>query len=58
MTSSAQGSMRITISDFSCTTRFVLSCNDSSKIIEAIQSRCIFLRFGKLSSEDIKERIK
>ena len=57
MTSSAQGSMRVTISDYSSTTRFVLACNDSSKIIEAIQSRCTVLRFGKLSSEDIKERI-
>ena len=58
MTSSAQGSMRVTISDYSNTTRFILACNDSSKIIEAIQSRCTVLRFGKLSSEDIKERIK
>ena len=58
MTSSAQASMRVTISDYSNTTRFILACNDSSKIIEAIQSRCTVLRFGKLSSEDIKERIK
>ena len=58
MTSSAQGSMRVTISDYSNTTRFILACNDSSKIIEAIQSRCTVLRFGKLSSDDIKERIK
>ena len=58
MTSSAQGSMRVTISDYSNTTRFVLACNDSSKIIEAIQSRCTVLRFGKLSSDGIKERIK
>ena len=57
MTSSAQGSMRVTISDFSNTTRFVLACNDSSKIIEAIQSRCTVLRFGKLSAEDIKQRV-
>ena len=57
MTSSAQGSMRVTISDYSSTTRFVLACNDSTKIIEAIQSRCTVLRFGKLSSEDIRERI-
>ena len=58
MTSSAQGSMRVTISDYSSTTRFVLACNDSSKIIEAIQSRCTVLRFGKLSSDDIRERIE
>ena len=58
MTSSAQGSMRVTISDYSNTTRFVLACNDSSKIIEAIQSRCTVLRFGKLSSEEISERLQ
>ena len=58
MTSSAQGSMRVTISDYSSTTRFVLACNDSSKIIEAIQSRCTVLRFGKLSAEEILERLK
>ena len=58
MTPSAQGSMRVTISDYSNTTRFVLACNDSSKIIEAIQSRCTVLRFGKLSSEEILERLK
>ena len=50
--------MRVTISDYSNTTRFVLACNDSSKIIEAIQSRCTVLRFGKLSSEEILERLK
>ena len=58
MTPSAQGSMRVTISDYSSTTRFVLACNDSSKIIEAIQSRCTVLRFGKLSSDEILERLK
>ena len=58
MTPSAQASMRVTISDYSNTTRFVLACNDSSKIIEAIQSRCTVLRFGKLSAENIKKRVK
>jgi replication factor C subunit 2/4 len=28
-------------------TRFAFTCNDSSKIIEAIQSRCVILRFPK-----------
>ena len=58
MTPSAQASMRVTISDYSSTTRFVLACNDSSKIIEAIQSRCTVLRFGKLSAENIKKRVR
>lgn len=39
------------ISDFAETTRFVLSCNDSTKIIDAIQSRCAILRFTKLNEK-------
>ena len=57
MTSAAQGSMRVIISDYSSTTRFVLACNDSSKIIEPIQSRCSLLRFSKLKNEEIKSRL-
>lgn len=48
LTDGAQHALRMIISNFSQTTRFVLSCNTSSKIIEPIQSRCIILRFGKL----------
>lgn len=58
MTSSAQSSMRVTIQDYSDTTRFVLACNDSSKIIEAIQSRCTVLRFTKLNEKEITDRVK
>ena len=57
MTDSAQQAMRIIISDFSSTTRFALACNDSTKIIEPIQSRCSMLRFSKLKPEEIKERL-
>ena len=41
------------ISDHSDTTRFVFSCNDSSKLIEPIQSRCAVLRFSRLSDEEV-----
>jgi replication factor C subunit 2/4 len=57
MTETAQQALRIIISDFSQTTRFALACNDSSKIIEPIQSRCSILRFSKLKSEEIEERL-
>ena len=37
--------------------RFVLSCNDSTKIIDAIQSRCAILRFTKLTDKQILARL-
>jgi replication factor C subunit 2/4 len=57
MTESAQQALRIIISDFSHTTRFALACNDSTKIIEPIQSRCNILRYSKLKNDEIKERL-
>ena len=57
MTESAQQALRVIISDSSNTTRFVFACNESSKIIEAIQSRCCILRFSRLKDEDIKTNL-
>ena len=57
LTSSAQQALRMIISDFSDSTRFVFACNDSSRIIEPIQSRCVILRFSRLSDEDILEKL-
>ena len=53
LTSAAQQALRMIISNYSATTRFVFSCNNSSKIIEPIQSRCGMLRFSKLADKDI-----
>lgn len=57
LTEAAQQALRMIISDYSDTTRFVFSCNDSSKIIEPIQSRCAVLRFSRLSDEEISSYI-
>lgn len=57
LTSAAQQALRMVISDYSETTRFVFSCNDSTKIIEPIQSRCSILRFSKLGSVEITKRL-
>ncbi|KRW98377.1 P-loop containing nucleoside triphosphate hydrolase [Pseudocohnilembus persalinus] len=57
MTEGAQQALRMIISDNSETTRFVLSCNDSTKLIDAIQSRCAILRFTKLTEKEILKRI-
>ena len=57
MTASAQQALRMIMTDYTATTRFALACNDSSKIIEAIQSRCAILRFTRLSDPDVLSRL-
>lgn len=46
------------MTEFSSTTRFALACNDSSKLIEPIQSRCAIVRFTKLSDSEVLHRLK
>ena len=58
MTESAQQALRMVMTEFSNTTRFALACNDSSKLIEPIQSRCAIVRFTKLTEEEMLRRIK
>jgi replication factor C subunit 2/4 len=46
------------MTEYSNTTRFALACNDSSKLIEPIQSRCAIVRFTKLGDEEMLKRLK
>jgi replication factor C small subunit len=57
LTNDAQSALRRTMERYSATTRFILSCNYSSKIIEPIQSRCAVYRFKPLSKEAVTKRI-
>jgi len=58
MTPDAQQALRRTMEKYTRTTRFILDCNYSSKIIEPIQSRCVVFRFKPLKDEDILQRLR
>lgn len=58
LTGDAQSALRRTMERYAASTRFILSCNYSSKIIEPIQSRCAVFRFRPLKPEEIKTSLR
>ena len=58
ITLKAQYSINKKMEEYGGTTRFAFTCNKSSDILEAIQSRCIILRYVRLPLDKIIERLE
>ena len=58
LTNDAQSALRRTMEQFSNNTRFILSCNYSSRIIDPIQSRCAVFRFSPLGDDAVAEQVR
>lgn len=57
-TNDAQSAFRRTMEQYSDVTRFILSCNYPSQIIDPIQSRCATFRLSPLSDDEITDVIE
>lgn len=57
MTFDAQSALRWAIERYSKNNRFCLICNNINKVIPAIQSRCVKMRFSSLGNDATKSKI-
>lgn len=58
LTSDAQNALRRTMESYAESTRFILTGNYTSKLIDPIQSRCALFRFNPLDESEVKDRLK
>lgn len=57
ITTKAQNLLSNIIAEYRKNTRFVFICNDYSQITESIQSRCIIIKYNRLSNENLTNRV-
>ena len=57
LTIQAQASLRNIIETYSCTTRFILTCNYLERIIDPLQSRCQVLKITPPSKKEVAQHI-
>jgi len=57
LTVPAQQALRRIIEINASTTRFIMTCNSSVQLIDAIQSRCTIVKFKKIDENDMLERL-
>lgn len=53
LTKEAQQALRRTMEKYSATCRFILACNEISKLIDPIQSRCVVFKFKPLQEKEL-----
>eukprot|EP01055_Gregarina_sp_Pseudo9_P001618 Gregarina_sp_Pseudo_9__1617@NODE_208_length_3611_cov_31_945969_g193_i0_p2_GENE_NODE_208_length_3611_cov_31_945969_g193_i0NODE_208_length_3611_cov_31_945969_g193_i0_p2_ORF_typecomplete_len322_score23_30DNA_pol3_delta2/PF13177_6/7_7e30RuvB_N/PF05496_12/6_2e15AAA/PF00004_29/1_3e13Rad17/PF03215_15/1_1e10DNA_pol3_delta/PF06144_13/1_4e08Bac_DnaA/PF00308_18/1_7e08Rep_fac_C/PF08542_11/1_5e07AAA_3/PF07726_11/2_5e07AAA_22/PF13401_6/6_5e06AAA_14/PF13173_6/6_5e06AAA_14/PF13173_6/2_8e03AAA_5/PF07728_14/2_7e0 len=58
MLDAAQQALRRLMESYSETTRFAFACNQSDKVIDAVQSRCCVIRFSKISDEQMRMKLE
>lgn len=58
MTTKAQQKVNLLMEKYHKTTRFAFTCNDSTKIIEGIQSRCTMMWYKRLSIDEVSNRLE
>jgi replication factor C subunit 2/4 len=57
LTNKAQNVLVNMMEEFKQTTIFCFTCNDSSKLIESIQSRCLILNYRPINEVNIRKRL-
>jgi replication factor C subunit 2/4 len=58
ITPKAQNLLSNIISEFRKTTRIVFICNDCTQIIESIQSRCMIVKYPRINTDNLFQKIE